>query len=92
MASRPSAVARDQVHDGGATANLPKEMAMREIDKQEQFTPLGPKVNKPADEPRPAWKPTDQPGIERNCADGKLRNVNPAPSDKALPLRVCLRF
>jgi hypothetical protein len=62
-------------------------MAMREIDNQEHFQPLGPKVEKPAAEPKPAWRPTDQPGIERS-EDGKLRNVNPTPSDRDSPSRV----
>ena len=56
---------------------------MREIDNQEQVQPLGPKVEKPAAEPKPEWKPTDRPGIERNIEDGKLRNVRPTPSDRA---------
>jgi hypothetical protein len=65
------------------SSNLVGEMAMRDVDTQEQFQPLGPKVDKPAAEPKPTWKPTDQPGIERNSQDGKLRNVSPTPSDRA---------
>ena len=53
---------------------------MRDVDNPEQFQPLGPKIEKPATEPKPEWKPTDQPGIERNSEDGKLRNVSPPPS------------
>jgi len=56
---------------------------MRDVDEQEQFRPLGPKVDKPAAERKPEWKPTDRPGIERNSEDGKLRNVSPVPSTKA---------
>jgi len=55
---------------------------MRDVDNQEQFLPLRPKAEKPAAEPKPAWKPTDRPGIERNSEDGKLRNVSPTPSDR----------
>ena len=59
---------------------LSGELAMRDVDNPEQFQPLGPKIEKPAPEPKPEWKPTDQPGIERNSEDGKLRNVSPPPS------------
>ena len=57
---------------------------MRDVDNPEQFQPLGPKVEKPETEPKPEWKPTDQPGIERNSEDGKLRNVSPPPSKTAV--------
>ena len=56
---------------------------MRDIDNPEHFQPLGQKVEKPAAEPKPTWKPTDQPGIERNSEYGKLRDTKPTPSDKA---------
>lgn len=56
---------------------------MREVCDPDQFQPLGPKVEKPAAEQKAEWKPTDRPGIERNCEDGKLRNVSPTPSDRA---------
>jgi hypothetical protein len=58
-------------------------MAMRDVDNREQFQPLGPPVEKPPAEPKPTWKPTDQPGIERNGEDGNLRSVIPTPADSA---------
>ena len=50
----------------------------------EQFQPLGQKIEKPAAQPAPEWKPTGTPGIERN-SQGQLRNVRPTPADPQAP-------
>lgn len=51
---------------------------MRGGDSDEKFQPLGPKVQPPAPEPKPEWRPTGTPGIDIN-QQGQLRHVPTPP-------------